>query len=40
VHAELEALRDEVARMKATRVWRLGQAWWRLRGRLRRPSGP
>jgi hypothetical protein len=33
---EVERLRAEIAEMRATRVWRLGSAWWRLRDRILR----
>ena len=31
---EVERLRAEIEAMRATRIWRLGSAWWRLRDRI------
>lgn len=33
---EVERLRAEIEAMRATRIWRLGAAWWRLRDRILR----
>jgi SAM-dependent methyltransferase len=37
LHAEIDRHRRQVEAMEATRVWRLGRRYWRLRDRLRPP---
>jgi hypothetical protein len=39
VAEELERLRSEVEGIQSTRLWRVGQRWWRLRARARRALG-
>ena len=37
--AEVERLRAELELIQATRLWRLGARWWRLKARSRRRTG-
>ena len=37
--AEVERLRAELELIQATRLWRLGSRWWRLKARFQRGAG-